>query len=316
MINLDLESGKPQTFEAPAFGKKEKFTFMVGPRLFEGDVCDLYTCNYSEPAIKGGTRFERIMGAGALLPGLLKVPRQAFDNDLVENEAAVLKELFPPGAVEEKFMRHLPKLIASVKVQLAQAGGKRAPCTANILALAEGYISVADILKAYPAGIDFRDMVWMFKRLLAALGFAHLNEYMHGAVLPAHVLVHPVQHGAKLIDWGVASKERRTRVLFHEQAAFYAPETLAAGHGASPPSDIYMAARIAFALVVGKDFNLPNAKMPDTVPKEVQTFLNACLDPVPTMRPHNAWDLVEELDHLLERTVGKPRYRPFKMPGA
>ena len=42
---------------------------------------------------------------------------------------------------------------------------------------------------AYPDGVDPRDVAWMWRRLLVALGLAHRAGVVHGAVLPEHVLI-------------------------------------------------------------------------------------------------------------------------------
>jgi hypothetical protein len=54
--------------------------------------------------------------------------------------------------------------------------------------------------------------------------------------------------------------------------------------------------------------------MPSAVPRLVQAFLCGCLLPAPARRPQDAWALHDEFGDLLERLVGKPKFRPFAMP--
>ena len=54
--------------------------------------------------------------------------------------------------------------------------------------------------------------------------------------------------------------------------------------------------------------------MPDSVPPQFRAFLGSCLIEAQARRPDDAWALHEELDELLQRLVGKPRYRPLAMP--
>ena len=167
----------PTVVETPT---KKKFT--VGKKLFEGDLADFYASTYAN-------------GSGTTQV-VLKIGRDRKDNDLLENEARILHFLYPATQKDEKFYRYLPRLIDTARLP----DGRQV----NVFPLMEGYVSMADVLAAYPKGIDFRDMVWMYKRLLSGLGFAHQMGIIHGAVLPTHVLVHPTSHGDKIIDWSYA----------------------------------------------------------------------------------------------------------------
>src|SRR5262249_891785 len=151
--------------------------------------------------------------------------------------------------------------------------------------------------------LDFRDVVWMVKRLLVVLGFVHRRGFVHGAVLPPHLLVHPVDHGARLVDWCYAVPPgQRVRALSVAYRDLYAPE-IAAKQPVTPQTDIYMAARCALALV-GRTH----------VPRALRTFFETCLARSPARRPDDAWKLHDELEELLRRLVGPPRYRRLRMP--
>ncbi len=71
----------------------------------------------------------------------------------------------------------------------------------TIFPLLIDYVPMSEVIAAYPKGLDFRDVAWMYKRLLSGLGFVAEMGVVHGAILPSHVLVHPTGHGAKIIDW-------------------------------------------------------------------------------------------------------------------
>lgn len=304
ILNLDLNSSDPKTI---TLGKRK---VIVRERFAQGDICDLYHCTYDDLVTHdaaGGTRFDRILeDDGFDTQGVLKVVTSLFDNDLVENEAKTLGHLFPPTAKDEKFYRYFPRLVESFQIQTGLETRQ-----ANLLTFLEGYLSMADILAACPKGIDFRDLVWMFKRTLVGVGFAHQQGVIHGAMTPAHILVHPVGHGAKIIDWSYAVQgDNRIRAMSRAYTDFYAPEIL---DKKTPKSttDIFMVAKCAVALLGG---DVVTNKMPDGVPKEIQTFLLDCLHPTMSDRPDNAWDLHESFDKLLLKLVGKPTYRPFALP--
>jgi len=257
-------------------------------------------------------------------PVAIKVVRDAADNDLMENERVMLTKLgSPPGQEDEGHFRFLPKLLASDMVD-----GK----AVHVLPWYGDYVSVAQVIQAYPDGLDWRDMVWMFKRTLDALGFVHQNGIIHGAIVPTNLLVHPVTHGIRLIDWGYAvqlptedteeegTHERKTawdRLLGEDDTpsevrvkaisagypTFYPPEILERKRP-SASSDIFMAARCAQALTGKTD-----------VPGNLKSFFESLTVADPTRRSKDqAWDLFDVFkDHV--NSITKPAYRELKMPG-
>jgi len=293
--------------------KKRKYT--IREKLFQGDQCDLYACTYQDPrGPKDGDAWDMLMEdepTGPEHPAVLKLVMSAAYNDLADNEVRILKHLYPADQKEEKFYRYLPKPIDSFTIR-GTSGSQR---KAIVFPRHEGYISLAQILRAYPKGIDFRDLVWMFKRALAGIGFAHHEGVVHGAVVPDHILVHPKQHGAKVIDWSYAVMRKdgkeRVKAFSPPWQDLYAPEILAK-QVPTPSTDIYMLAKCAVALLGG---DTTTNKMPISVPTQIRGFIESCLIKSPSRRPDNAWKLHEEFDDLLEKIVGKPRYRPFNTSG-
>ena len=277
---------------APQVVKTAKRSYIVKDRITQGDIADLYACSFTE-----GTSDRE---------AIFKVAQAADDNDLLENEAKRLKALYPADQADEKFYRYLPKLLDTFMLK-----GAASTRRVNVLTLAEGYRSLAEVRKVYPKGLDFRDVVWMFKRSLAAIGFAHKKGLVHGAVIPSHILVHPVGHGAKLVDWCYAvAPGEKVRALVSAYKPFYAPEILAK-QPASPQTDIYMLCKCAVALLGG---NVETNQMPAAVPRPIQAFLQSGLIKAPARRANDAWDLHKEFDELLLRLVAKPTYRELVMP--
>ncbi len=261
---------------APIVVETSKRRYVLSETVGVGDVADLYACTFD-----GGTE------------AVFKVAMSAADNDLLENEAKVLRRLQGDGG----FHRYVPKLLDSLVVRgVSGSAGRRA----NVIKRAFGYVTLADVIHKYPAGLDYRDAAWMFKRMLAGAGFAHREGFVHGAILPTHVMVHPTRHGCKLIDW-CYSVPTGGKVVAVSKAykGWYPPEVLAK-KPATAQTDIYMVARCAGAIIG------------DTrAPESFHTFLASCLIPNPSKRPDDAWALHEELDELLRRLVGKQSYRPL-----
>ena len=122
-------------------------------------------------------------------------------------ESKMIKKLRPEGKVD-KFYRYLPRLIDSFGLR-----GSGGPRRVNVMPYYKGHYSMEEVMRVYPEGVDFRDMVWMFKRTLAAIGFVHRQGIVHGALIPPHILVHPIRHGAKLVDWCYAVEKDHVRAL-------------------------------------------------------------------------------------------------------
>lgn len=258
---------------------------------------------------------------------LFKVISDGTNNDLAQTEARVLDKLYPPGAKEERFYRFLPKMHDTFV--LKGPGYQR---RVNVMQWFPEHRGLDEVLRVFPDGIDFRDMVWMFKRILHGIGHAHENQVIHGALLPPHVMIHPVDHGAKIIDWSYAVELKPAApkpsagywgrphadvygtnphvcAISNEYRDFYPPEVLER-LTPSPATDIYIAARTCMALIGGTSKVL----IPPSLPRSVAAFFQRCLASHQGQRPQNAWDAHEELDHILQKAVGKRKYRPFPMP--
>lgn len=275
----------PPPFHEQVIETRARKYHVVAP-LAHGDVADLYRCTYTDGARE--------------VSAVFKIARSSGDNDLLTNEDAALRELHKakvPGAKDERFTRFLPGLVESFLLR-----GKGSPRRVNVLELANGYVSLAEIMAAYPGGLDSRDAVWMFKRALAALGWVHKTGRVHGAVLPPHLLVHPTEHGAKLVGWSYSVRAgEKVKAISKPYRELYAPEVLAKAP-ATAATDIFMLAKTIGQLL------LPGA------PKEFLTFLRTCLFPAPSRRPTDAWQLHTDLDEMLARVVGPRKYRPLVMP--
>ena len=300
----------------------KKRTYKLGRRFAQGDLADLYECSYRDPVeIKAKTNGKKSTTVWSTLmepdedvpePGVdqtatFKIVVSPADNDLLVRESEVLGKLYPADAKDEKYLRYLPRLIDSFEFRKGAVRRR-----VNVLPKFNEMYSMAEVLATYPNGLDYRDVVWMYKRLLVGLGYAHSQGVIHGGVIPTHILVHPVNHGARIIDWCYAVQDGKGHVpaLSKPYRDYYAPEVLKK-LTPTPATDIFMASKCAIAMMGGDPFS---GRMPDAVPKPIQNFLTSCLIAAPTKRPDDAWKLHDDLAEILEKVVGKPRYRPLAMP--
>lgn len=295
--NRQVAAPAPKPKMDPITVKVKGRQYTLKEVLFEGDICDLYGCT------------SNINGADKSL--LYKISQVPGNNDLVDNEYAALTELYQPKASGDRrleyFRNFFPEPFDSFPMRSQGTSNRKVIILPNL----EEMYSIAEVLQAYPKGIEFKTMVWMLKRILVGVGYAHERGIIHGAILPPHVLVHPVHHGGTIVDWCYSvRKGDRIKAISASYRPFYAPEILNK-EIPGPFTDIYMAAKTAVYIVGG---DVTTNQVPDSVPKEIQDFLGTCLQTSPLKRPNNAWDLHDQFNALLERTVGKRKYTVFEMP--
>ena len=228
---------------------------------------------------------------------LLKVARSGHDGDLLDNEARVLGELQTKTDERSRFfLKYLPTLLDSFDVESRRV---------NVLDMAAEYVSLAEIRDAYPAGIDTRDAAWMLRRTFEVLGWVHSQGYVHGAVLPEHVLVHPTNHGAKLVGWSYAVRNGSAMSAVSGLRKDMYPEAILRRSQATPSLDVAMAAETASILLRDTDGHLRT-----DVPHGLLEFLTRCK----LRLVSDGWVAYREYDAILKQLYGERRYRKFAMP--
>jgi len=279
-----------------------KTTYRLESVLAHGGVADLYATMHAGTA------------------AVAKVAGDPRDNDLLAAEAAALRVVRAKPRTSPGLDHLLPSLLDTFEVR---SGGARR--RVNIISRAStmkaspdpAYVTLAQVRAAYPDGLDFRDAAWIIRRMLAAIGLAHSRGYVHGAVLPHHMLVHPTEHDALLVDWCYAvptGSKGRAVVAAHRDA--YPPEYLAKDL-LDPQADIYMLGRCAAYLLARAGFEThADAWAHDGIPRAVIAFVRGMLIANPRRRSADAWELHETFGNVLEDVVGPPRFRVLAMPPA
>jgi len=245
-------------------------TYCIDDDPAQDDVFTSYPCRFDDD--------------GRLHLATIKIARDPHYNEFAQNEIQALRRL-QTSSDARKFEAYIPNLIDAFIYQ--DEGGEH---QASVFDRYPGWHSFEDVRRVYPRGVDPKDMAWMFRRLLVALGFAHRNGVAHGAVWPRNVWILPEEHGLMLTGW---------------VSAVCDPADLT---GAAR-SDIGMAVKCMLFLLGGDP---QHGLSPETLPNPLKAFFKGSL--LPGKRaPQDAWALKDEFDELIERLWGKRAFRPFVM---
>jgi len=243
---------------------------------------------------------------------LLKITRDPCDNDLAENETNSLQAL-KAGKAVKKFGNYLPRLLDSF---LYEDGGVFRQV--NVFERAPGWVSLVEVRQRYPRGLDAREVAWIWRRVLVALGFAHLNGRIHGALLPCNIEILPELHGLRLVEWsysvaraeppGDAAGECLTAL--DPAYADWCPGDVQCGNPPLPGMDISMAARCMIELLGGDPLR---RTLPASVPQPLCAFFKGSTLPGKRSQPQDAWSLKGEFEDLIRPLWGEQKFQPFVM---
>jgi hypothetical protein len=277
-------------------------TYLVADRIAIGSVCTIYRCRFA--------------AEGGLVEGVFKVVRDASTNAFVGNEADVLRQLHAADDVA-RYAPFLPIVEDTLNVGENANGTSPTARRGNVLRMHPAIASpdelytLDEVRAAHPAGLDARDMAWIWRRLLSVLGFAHKHDVVHTAVLPMHVLIEPRDHKLLLVDWcaaisGARKNPRPPQLLSMGHLPWYGPG--GADRPATPGLDVAMAARCMIHVVGGDSVG---QVFPYKFDPRLEEYFRGCLGATGAA---DAWQLLSDFDRLIERLWGKRRFRVLTMP--
>jgi hypothetical protein len=270
--------------------------YVLQGRLGVGDGCDVFLA-------RRDARLTELT--------VLKVLRARADADLLAREwdtLAVLHASATQGA--EHFTRRLPQPVAHGRIFAPGAAAR----PVSVFRYQSGFVhTLDDVVRAYPDGVEPPHAVWLWKRMLELLGWVHACGYVHGAVLPAHLLVHARDHGLLLVGWSAAVATGRSLATLSAGARAYYPASVWGGGPATPATDLAMSARCVLRVLGG---DVARGEVPGSVPPALSALLSLWLDPDPAAaRGASAWAVKAELDRVAREAFGPPRYHRLRMPG-
>lgn len=259
-----------------------KRTYEVSPAFASGDLCDVHK------ATSGNAEY------------LLKITRVPKAEPLMAKEFSVL-ELLHKKSGGQVYGEYFPEPVESFAHKKQHI---------NAYIFRDGYYTAEQILDRHHKGLDGKHLGWMFNRVLEALGFVHQQGFVHGAVLPPHLLFHAESHGLLLTGWIHAEKANTTIKVVPERYKDWYPPECQKKHPVTPSVDIYLAAK-SLIYLAGGDPVLNT--LPEYIPPKLQRFIKGCLLESPSMRSQNAWEVRQEFGQILEALYGPPTFHTLDM---
>jgi hypothetical protein len=238
---------------------------------------------------------------------VVKALRSQGDIDLLVREHEVLAELEKSKVQgSSHFSRLIPQRVGQGTARLGMRG-KGGDQKVAIHRWRSGFVhTFDDVAQAHPGGIDPAASVWIWKRTLEVLGWMHRSGWIHGAVLPPHILVHARDHGVALVGLSRAVPSGRPLPAFSSTLRAYYPDAIWNGGPATEAADIAMSAR-AVLHVLGRN--------PLRAPPSVAAPLAQLLEQVADGQGPDAWHVRDQVDAVAQQVFGPPKFIPFEMPG-
>ncbi len=221
----------------------------------------------------------------------IKVPLEAKDSDLIDNEFDILTKV-----------RHQSLPYVECKIT---ANGASAIISREV----EG-ITCEELLKQYPSGVPAEHVLWMVERLLSVVGFLHYNCIIHGNITPNNILINKKNHNVTLFGFSFAiqkANEPGAKYKFFNDY-YSAPEVLK-GARVEPSTDIYSIGKIAIKLMGG---NVSNSGLPLSIDRRVRDFIKGMCKDEPLTRSNDAWLLYKKLQELRTEVYGSERFKELK----
>jgi hypothetical protein len=222
----------------------------------------------------------------------MKIPRSPKNNDLMKNEAMTLKHIAAEG--DEAFKAYVPQHVETFRHRDASDKKER---LVNVLDMPDGLYSLQEVHDAFPNGIHPKDLAWMWRRLLVALGYVHSTGRVHGALTPDHILIHPEKHGLLLVDWCYSVEVGSPLTAIVPKHRDLYPAGALAKEDVKPSLDVRMGTQSLLYTLRGR------------VPRQYKGFFQYS-----AQTNLDAFTLKDEFDQLIGEMFGPRRFIPFAMP--
>ncbi len=228
---------------------------------------------------------------------VIKIVDEIEDNDLMADEIRVYTLL---QMDEKDRSQHIPLLSGHFQLPDGRQG------------LYQPYIDAHNleyVRQIYPQGVPLEHVIWIFRRCLSVIGYAHHKGIIHGNIDPTHILVRGYDHNVFLLDWSYAIVEpARTGQGFKCWNALYSAPEVKQRKPPVPGSDLYSLARCVIYLLGG---DVEAEECPAHVDERFERFLGFFLRKSPLQRARDAWEMYHQLGKLRKEIFGKHKFIPF-----
>ena len=233
---------------------------------------------------------------------ILKMAGDKRDGDLMLRESDALARLHRDDSPQRK---HFPECLDTFKSPEHERG--------NIITFFEGAIDLVELRAHFPNGLMPVHAVWVLRRALSALGWAHHQGVVHGNICPEHVMIRPEDHNVWLVDWCYACIDpAKTRQGFVCVNPTYSPHEVSQRKPPLPASDIHALGKTMFYLLGGDPETASN--LPEEVPEKLARLLRFMTLESPLGRAQDAWELYRMLEGIRDECFGKHRFRELRLP--
>lgn len=187
---------------------------------------------------------------------LVKVLRDAEDEPLLRNEQRVLAKL---EASPERGTPYFTSLVPQRAFSgVLEGSGFSRPFAAAFRQPPGLAHTLAQLRERFPGGVDPRHAIWLWRRALELLDWLHRSGVVHGALLPAHILLDAREHSVGLVGFSCAGgADTPLAALDPRQADFY-PAGAAPKPTLSPATDLAMLARCIVHALGGLPTRVPS----------------------------------------------------------
>jgi serine/threonine protein kinase len=262
-----------------------KRSYRLGPLLAQGDVADVYLAIGDKTVAPEQNKF------------ILKASRIPQGTDILQNEATVLAALLKDQ--EGPFYhQYLPLLVETFPAR------DTVPRRINVFGYAPGFVSLEQVHLRHPE-LDGRHIAWICNRLFEICGYVHQHGYVHGAIVPSHVLVNPETHALKLVGWGHSVRSGGTITTAPSAYLDWYPPEVREKRIANATTDMFMLARCATYLAGGDP---TKGTLPKAFPSDFARKLKWCMLPSQGMRPESTWHFHDEFKQMLYGVYGKRKF--------
>lgn len=253
-------------------------SYHVTRALAQGDLATVY----------GGRRQD-----GA--PVAVKIADAFEDNDLMQAEVRALELLRQESSPQHK---HLPLVLDRFRTSDGRMG--------TVFEHIDGY-DLYTLRDKLPGGVPARHILWIMRRCLSALGWAHSRGVLHGNLDPAHIMVRPHDHNVWLVDWCYAIvNPARTGQGFRCLNEEYSPPEVAQRKPPLPSSDLYSLGKCMIYALGGDPQSKELPEAPDEpIDDRLARFLRFFVQESPLGRAQDAWDMYTQLDRLRADIYGR-----------